>query len=165
MPEPDKYAIDAAYERAFAPLGRKAGNLPEMRERLYNIMWNDVGILRDAKGLARGTEMLDALARDIAECGVADGDRRYNLTWMDRLNLENLTLVSRAIGAAADFRRDSRGAHFREDFPQVFDLAGSHYTSVRLRDDRLVVSTKPVTFPRVRPGQTLLQETAAAAAS
>ena len=42
---------------------------------------------------------------------------------MDRLNLENLTLVSRAIVAAADFRRDSRGAHFREDFPQTSDLA------------------------------------------
>ena len=90
-----------------------------MRERLYSIMWDDVGILRSAESLARGTAALDALARDIAACGVADASRRYNLTWMDRLNLENLTLVSRAICAAADFRRDSRGAHFREDFPQA----------------------------------------------
>ena len=51
---------------------------------------------------------------------------------MDRLNLENLTLTSRAICAAADFRRDSRGAHFREDFPQASELAASAYTSVRL---------------------------------
>ena len=51
---------------------------------------------------------------------------------MDRLNLENLTLVSRAICAAADFRRDSRGAHYREDFPQSSDLAASHFTSVTL---------------------------------
>src|SRR5487761_2201561 len=72
LPEPDKRAIDAAYERAFAPLGRKSSNLPEMRERLYNIMWNDVGVLRDAQSLARGAAALDALARDIADCGVAD---------------------------------------------------------------------------------------------
>src|SRR5665213_3609074 len=104
LPEPDKHAIDAAYERAFAPLGRKAGNLPEMRERMYSIMWDDVGILRSAESLTRGRAALDELARDIARCGVSDGSRRYNLTWMDRLNLENLTLVS-------------RGAHFREDFP------------------------------------------------
>ncbi len=136
LPEPDKHAIDAARERAFAPLQRKPGNLPEMRERLYDIMWNDVGILRTAETLARGKAALDALARDIADCGVADQSRRYNLTWMDRLNLENLTLVSRAICAAADFRRDSRGAHFREDFPQMSDLASSRYHQRAPRQQR-----------------------------
>ena len=89
-----------------------------MRERLYNIMWNDVGILRTAEALRAARRRSMRSPRDIADCGVADDSRRYNLTWMDRLNLENLTLVSRAICAAADFRRDSRGAHFREDFPQ-----------------------------------------------
>ncbi|MGH6725364.1 MAG: L-aspartate oxidase [Pseudolabrys sp.] len=158
LPEPDQRAIDAAYARAFSPFGRKAGHLPEMRERLYNIMWNDVGILRDAQGLARGKAALDALAHDIDDCGVADTSRRFNLTWMDRLNLENLTLVSRAIAAAADFRRDSRGAHFREDFPQVCDLASSRYTRVRLAGERPAVSSQPVTFARVRPGQSLLQQ-------
>jgi fumarate reductase flavoprotein subunit len=160
LPEPDKYAIDAAYERAFAPLGRKTGNLPEMRERMYSIMWDDVGILRSAESLARGRSALDALARDIAECGVSDSSRRYNLTWMDRLNLENLTLVSRAICAAADFRRDSRGAHFREDFPQAAEIAS--FTSVRLRDDQPMVSSAPVEFTRVQPGHSLLQSASAA---
>ena len=165
LPEPDSRAIEAARERAFAPFGRKSGtlggNLPEMRERLYNIMWNDVGILRSADTLARGQAALDTLARDIAECGVADDSRRYNLTWMDRLNLENLTLVSRAIAAAADFRRDSRGAHFREDYPQSSDLAASAYTSVRLAGDRPQVTSAPVAFTRVRPGESLLRPAAA----
>ena len=161
LPEPDKSAIDAAYARAFAPLGRKAGNLPEMRERLYSIMWDDVGILRDAKSLARGKAALDALAGDIADCGVDDSSRRYNLTWMDRLNLENLTLVSRAICAAADFRRDSRGAHYREDFPQSSDLAASHFTSVTLSGSEPMVETRAVEFTRVKPGQSLLTRGAA----
>jgi fumarate reductase flavoprotein subunit len=158
LPEPDRAAIDAAHERAFAPLGRRPGNLPAMREQLYNVMWNDVGILRDAQSLARGKAALDTLAREIADCGVADSSRCYNLTWMDRLNLENLTLVSRAIAAAADFRRDSRGAHFREDFPQTSDLAGSRYTSVRLTGDQPVMRSEPVVFTRVQPGQSLLQQ-------
>jgi fumarate reductase flavoprotein subunit len=162
LPEPDKRAIDAAYERAFAPFGRKTGNLPEMRERLYSIMWDDVGILRSAESLARGKTALEALAGDIVACGVSDASRRYNLTWMDRLNLENLTLVSRAICAAADFRRDSRGAHFREDFPKASELADSRYTSVRLRNDQPVVSTEPVKFTRVRPGESLLAGASAA---
>jgi succinate dehydrogenase flavoprotein subunit len=162
LPEPNRNAIEAARERAFAPFHRKPGNLPEMRERLYNIMWDDVGILRDATGLAHGMAALDALARDISECGVADTDRRYNLTWMDRLNLENLTLVSRAIAVAAEFRRDSRGAHFREDFPDSTDLAtSSAYTSARLTGDKITIIAEPVAFTRLRPGETLLRPKAA----
>jgi fumarate reductase flavoprotein subunit len=75
---------------------------------------------------------------------------------MDRLNLENLTLVSRAICAAADFRKNSRGAHFREDFPQAGDLASSAYTTVRLAGDKPQVENQPVAFTRVQPGESLL---------
>jgi fumarate reductase flavoprotein subunit len=124
-------------------------------------MWDDVGILRNAQGLKRGIAALDALASDIADCGVADSDRRYNLTWMDRLNLESLTLVSRAVAAAADFRRDSRGAHFREDFPASSDLTTSAYTCARLSGEQIAVTTEPVAFTRLRPGETLLKPQAA----
>ena len=156
LPDPDASAIEAARERAFAPLGRKPCNLVAIRERLYDTMWNDVGILRTAQGLARAATALDALTQEIADCGVADDSRRYNLTWMDRLNLENLTLVSRAICAAAAARRDSRGAHFREDFAYTSDLASSHYTVTRLQGHDLQVASEPVHFTRVLPGLSLL---------
>ena len=92
--------------------------------------------------------------------GVADPEKRYNLTWMDRLNLENLVLTSRAICAAAQARTDSRGAHYREDFPETSDLAASHYTVVRADGDSFKVTTEPVVFTRVRPGQSLLPQAA-----
>ncbi|HVV62153.1 MAG TPA: FAD-binding protein [Pseudolabrys sp.] len=158
LPEPDRDAIEAARERAFAPFGGKNGDLPAMREKLYSIMWDDIGILRSPESLTRGIAALDALARDIAECSVAGNDRRYNLTWMDRLNLENLTLVSRAIAAAADFRRDSRGAHFREDNPKASDLATSTYSVAQLAGGKINVSAKPVNFTRVRPGESLITQ-------
>jgi len=160
LPEPDAAAVERARGRAFAPLGRKPGDLGAIRERLYDVMWNEVGILRGAEGLARGTAALDALARDLAGSGVADTDRRYNLTWMDRLNLENLILVSRVICAAASARADSRGAHFREDFPALSELATSRYTITRLADDKPAVETAPVAFTRVRPGETLIGQAA-----
>jgi fumarate reductase flavoprotein subunit len=160
LPDPDKTAIETAYARAFSPFSRPRGELSAMRERLYDIMWNDVGILRSADSLARARPALDSLASDIAECGVGDSGRRYNLTWMDRLNLENLTLVSRAIAAAADFRRDSRGAHFREDFPHSSELDASTYTTVRLVDGEPSVAARPVAFSRIRPGQSLLHQAA-----
>jgi fumarate reductase flavoprotein subunit len=160
FPEPDSATIEAALARAMTPLGKPSGDLDGVRRRLYDVMWDDVGILRTAEGLARGAESLAALQVDLAGMGVADGDRRYNLTWMDRLNLESLILVSRAICAAAQAREDSRGAHFREDFPTASDLATSRYTVGRLRGDGVDVAMEPVSFTRVRPGETLLHEAA-----
>jgi fumarate reductase flavoprotein subunit len=160
LADPDAAALERARERAFGPLGRKAGDLGAIREKLYDVMWTDVGILRTAEGLARGAAALDALAQEVAACGVAGADRRYNVTWMDRLNLESLVLVSRAICAAAIARTDSRGAHFREDFPAMSELATSRYTLTRLTDEALAVETAPVAFTRVQPGDSLIGKAA-----
>ena len=159
--EPDTARLEEAYVRAYAPLGCKADALPEFRERLYDVMWRDVGILREAAGLRRAAEALETLAGDVAHAGVPDGARGYNLTWMDRLNLENLILVSRAICNAALAREDSRGAHFRDDFPETSDLASSRYTVVRLDGTAIGVSSDPVEFSLVRPGETLIRDAAA----
>ncbi len=149
-------ALDAAHERAFGVFGKPAGDLESLRKKLLNVMWDDVGIIRSTESLARGRTSLDDLAREIASCGVPGDDRRYNLTWMDRLNLENLILVSRAIAAAADARLDSRGAHFRTEHPRSSALEDSTYTVVHMRDGDLDVGMEAVTFTRVRPGQTLV---------
>jgi fumarate reductase flavoprotein subunit len=156
LPEVDRAALDAAQARAFGPLGRRTGDLTAIRRALYDVMWNGVGILRSPDGLARGRAALDGLWADIARAGTIDAEPRYNLTWMDRLNLESLILVSRAICAAALARTDSRGAHFREDHPRASDLATSRYTIARLHGDQVVMDSAPVEFTRVRPGESLL---------
>jgi fumarate reductase flavoprotein subunit len=161
LAEPDRGALDAALARAMAPFGNKRGDLGAIREKLYAVMWDDVGILRSAEGLARGHAALETLWRDIRDSGVPETDRRYNLTWMDRLNLENLILVSRIICAAAIAREDSRGAHFREDFPAASELSSSRYTLARVvADGAAVVATAPVDFTRVRPGESLVEKAA-----
>src|SRR5205814_5843635 len=126
---------------------------------LFDVMWDDVGILRHPDGLSRAAARLADLQTEIAAAG-AYPERRYNLTWMDRLNLENLILVSRAICAAATMRADSRGAHFREDNPETSDLAASRYTVVRAEAERFAMTTEPVNFTRVRPGESLLPQAA-----
>ena len=153
--EPDASALEAAQARARHPLGRPAGNLEAVREALYEVMWEDAGILRDANGLARAAARLAGLDAELRTLGVADRDLRYNLTWHDWLNLESLIAVSGAICASALARTDSRGAHFREDFPHTGALETSQYSRVRLARG-YEVDFAPVRFTRVRPGQTLL---------
>jgi fumarate reductase flavoprotein subunit len=163
--DPDPAALEAAKARAFDPVGRPVGDIEAVREELYRVMWDDAGILRDAAGLARADARLAQLREDLGRAGVDGADLRYNLAWHDWLNLENLIAVSRSICAAAAARNESRGAHFREDFPQTDDLAKSAYSRVRFSPSPLGegrgeghynVTFEPVRFTRVRPGQSLL---------
>jgi fumarate reductase flavoprotein subunit len=154
--DPMPGSLEQSEQRARAPLARKGGDLNAIREALYNVMWEDVGILRDAAGLARGRARLRELEQRLHETGIGDADLRYNLTWHDWLNLENLITVSRAICEAADARTDSRGAHFREDFPETGDLDTSAFSRVRFEGGELRLSWQRVAFTRVRPGQSLI---------
>ena len=149
--------LDAEVTRALVPFAAKPGDVNALREKLMDTMWNDVGVLRDRAGLDRGLAALDSIEAELLATGVADGNRAFNLTWHDWLNLKSLTTVSQVITQAALAREDSRGAHYREDFPEAGSLGTSSYTSARLAEGRPSIAMKPVAFTRVKPGQTLLR--------
>jgi fumarate reductase flavoprotein subunit len=156
---PDEAAIDAAIARAESPFRARAGSdIEDMRERLYATMWDEAGIVRDAASLARADAALAALADELDAGALPAGarDRAYNLSWHDWLNLGSLVAVSRVIVRAARAREDSRGAHFRADFPQPGPAEASAYTRIVQRDGALHCEQIPVRFTRVRPGESLL---------
>ena len=155
----DSASVDEAVSRCEKPFKSKSlphGSLEPLRERLYELMWDKVGIIRDAAGLKAGLSELAALEGELERTGIAGADRAYNLTWHDWLNLKNLVATSRVIAQAALARTDSRGAHFREDYPDAGPLENSAFTSVRQAGDRLDIAMKPVAFTRVKPGESLL---------
>ncbi|MGQ0544899.1 MAG: L-aspartate oxidase [Betaproteobacteria bacterium] len=155
--EPDRAAIEAAIAVCETPFRNKpASDLNSLREKLYDLMWHKVGIIRDAAGLGQAQRELAALEAELERSSLADANRAFNLTWHDWLNLQSLVAVSRAITAAAMARTDSRGAHYRADFPDAGSLEQSAFTS--LRNGKLTM--KPVKFTRVRPGESLLKDAA-----
>jgi fumarate reductase flavoprotein subunit len=155
---PDEESIAAAVARCEAPLQRRSdAGVEAIRERLYELMWDKVGIIRHANGLSEAAAELKTLETELDRHGIGDHNRAFNLTWHDWMNLKSLVAVSRAIAAAALARRDSRGAHFRSDYPDTGPLEASAYTSLRAD---LAVSMKPVAFTRVRPGDSLLRHVA-----
>ena len=161
---PDEAAIQHSVASHLAPFAAAPGSLEPIREALFSCMWDDVGILRDAQGLERALATLAQLDTQLSATGVADGDRGFNLSWHDWLNLQSLISVSRVIATSALEREDSRGAHFREDHPQTGGLEGSTYIVVRQDGQGLVTSREPVHFTRVVPGQTTVVEPAEQAA-
>jgi fumarate reductase flavoprotein subunit len=159
--DPDETAVEAAVAECRRPFANPPGDMEGVRDGLFTLMWDDAGIVRDQASLSRALEGLDGLDKALDGIGVADGELAYNLAWHDWLNLRNLILVSRAIAAAALARDDSRGAHWRADFPQTGELETSAFTSARFDGDRIDVAMQPVKFTRVRPGESLLKESAA----
>ncbi len=154
----DEDAIRRSIAWHEAPLHKPLGDIEGIREALYECMWNDVGILRHAEGLKRGQATLARLDAELSSMGVGDGERAFNVTWHDWLNLKSLLAVSKVIAQAALAREDSRGAHFREDFPTTGDLESSTYTVVRQAGGETVLTRDPVDFARVRPGVSLLAD-------
>jgi fumarate reductase flavoprotein subunit len=155
---PDMAELDAAAARARAPFGKPAGDMNAIRERLYDVMWDDAGIIRNRASLERTLGVLDELDAALAEAGLAEQDPRFNLSWHDWMNLDNLILVSRTICVAALARENSRGAHFRDDFPDPGDLATSQYTVARLQSGTIDVVNRPVEFTRIRPSESLIRD-------
>jgi fumarate reductase flavoprotein subunit len=160
--QPDPHLLDAEIMRALHPFAKSAGDLNALREKLLDSMWDDVGVVRDRTGLERGLASIDRIEAELLATGVADIDRRFNLTWQDWLNLRSLCEVSRVIARAALKRENSRGAHFRSDFPEPGDLAASTFTVARQTDGGIEISERPVEFTHVKPGETLIRDQIAA---
>jgi fumarate reductase flavoprotein subunit len=156
--EPDLGQVQAEVAAATAPLGGgSAADLDAIRSALYDAMWNDAGVIRDAAGLERADGALQALDAQLVATKIPAEPRAFNMAWHDWLNLKNLVLVSRTIVAASKAREDSCGAHFREDFPKEPDPAAASFTEAQLTGDTIRIQRQKVAFTRVKPGETLLQ--------
>ncbi len=158
----DEDVLAAEAARAQYPFSKPPKFLNKIRDRLLDLMWDDVGIIRDAASLTRAAGELDGLEADLLAAGCADGVRAFNMTWHDWLNLRSQIEMSKVVTTAALARENSRGAHFRSDFPGEGDMATSAFTVATSAGGRTEMSLAPVQFTRVRPGETLLQEPVAA---
>ena len=93
--------------------------------------------MQDMVGIVRvEPEMLQALERilelrNASDAVSVDGNREYNAGWHTALDLHNLLTVSEIVARAAVERRESRGAHFRDDFPAKDDQSGKFNIVVR----------------------------------
>jgi len=154
--DPDEAVLQAEIERACHPLTRKPALVQPLRQQLQDVMWDHVGVVRTAAGIQRGLQRISGISEELMKTGVAADNLAFNLTWHDWLNLRSLCDVSLAIASAGLARENSRGAHYREDFPDAGDLEESYFTVVRSGGDKLVVSRAAVKFTIVRPGETIL---------
>jgi len=106
-----------AQANRFLENGSAEGPWP-LRDELGKLMWNQVGIVRTGAELQKAIGGIATL-REQAKTVGAKGSRTFNPTWQQALDLQNLLTASDLIARSALLRQDSRGAHYREDFPQT----------------------------------------------
>ena len=120
--------LDRLEQRTLQASGTR--DLTDVRRSLRQCLWEQIGVIRTAAGLGRGLETIRSLAEAAGACR---GDRPA--TMVKCLELDNLLLTSEAIALSAWYREESRGTHYREDFPERNDTDWLCNVLVRQRVD------------------------------
>jgi succinate dehydrogenase / fumarate reductase flavoprotein subunit len=128
--------IQDAARNALRPFERECGENPyQIQYDLQDMMQTYAGIVRNEQDLSKARESLQGLKQRAANAGV-QGNREYNPGWHTALDLQNLLTVSEALILSGLDRRESRGGHFREDYPAKDEANfGEHNTIIRRGPD------------------------------
>ncbi len=138
-------AVEEAARRALEPFERQSSEGPfQIQHDLQEMMQDLVGIVRREEEMLRALEGLGQLAERARRVGVT-GNREYNPGWHAALDLHNLLTVSEAICRSGLRRKESRGGHFRDDYPDKSAHFGKVNVVVRRgRDGRMEVEEVPI---------------------
>ena len=141
----DEREAASAARRALEPFDRQTGDGPyQIQHALQQTMQDLVGIVRREDDMRRALGKIDEL-RALAQRVSVDGNREYNPGWHTALDLRNLLTIAEAITRSALERRESRGGHFRDDFPAK-DANYSSFNIVirKAKDGSMELSREPI---------------------
>jgi succinate dehydrogenase / fumarate reductase flavoprotein subunit len=155
----DDGEVDEGVRLALAPFERGAdGEGPyKVQESLQTTMQNLVGIVRSQDEMERALVELHALNRRAERVSVA-GNREYNPGWHTALDLRHLLIVSEAIARSALDRRESRGGHFRDDYPDKDPAYATFNNVVRRAPDGSMALTREPIPPLPAELESIIQE-------
>ncbi len=143
---PDAGEVEEQVREALAPFDRTTGESPyKVQQDLQVMMQSLVGIVRREEEMLRAREELARLKERAAAVGVPGG-RAYNPGWHTAIDLKNLMTVSEAIILSALARKESRGGHFRDDYPEKQAEFGTlNHVITQAADGRMALERRPVT--------------------
>ena len=135
--------IDSIRDRVVSILTRGKGVDPlEVKDELAAIMSRYVGVLRNEDGLQRATQVLDEIEEKKIGNLCLTGERSFRAL-ARVLEVENLLTVGRLVTLAATLRRETRGAHNREDYPEL-DESWTKSIVLQLENEQITVTMRPI---------------------
>ncbi len=124
----------------------------QVQNEITNLMWEYIGLRRSAPRMQQGLARIEALRDELAAgCLNIDSTSGFNLEWAQALQVRSLILCAEMLTRAALQRQESRGTHFREDFPAQDDSRWLVHTAIRKDGNAMRVGTVPVNLQSIRP--------------
>ena len=145
----------AAWEAKFAQaVARKQGpTVASIRDRMAEVMWYQVGIFRKAADMEQALEVIDGLIAEYENCVVGDDNKIYNTAFVNYIEIGNLLTIAKAVVIGALNRKESRGCHLREDFPQRDDANFLQHTLITKDGPEFTLSYRPVVVTQYQPAE------------
>ncbi|HJU68512.1 MAG TPA: fumarate reductase/succinate dehydrogenase flavoprotein subunit [Gemmatimonadaceae bacterium] len=146
-PRASEADAEDAVREALAPFDQPSNGSKgpyQIQYELQDVMQDYVGIVRNEADMVRALERIEGLAGEASHVAVT-GHREYNPGWHTALDLRCMLIVSEAVTRAALDRKESRGAQFREDYPDK-DPESARFNIVvkKGRDGRMELSRRPI---------------------
>jgi succinate dehydrogenase / fumarate reductase flavoprotein subunit len=143
--EPAKAAVEGLKKR------KKESTAEFIRREMRQVMMAQVGIYRRGKEMVEAVKKIGELRHSCRGLGVGDTSRAFNTELFELLELGNLLDLSYLTAASALNRKESRGAHAREDYPERDDANWLKHTLAWLEGDQLRFRYRPVDSSRWQP--------------
>lgn len=123
----------------------------ELRDKLHETMTGKVGIFRNEKDLSEAVKTIRELEEQILNIKVEDKGVIFNLDLMEALETENLLVFSEVVASGALNRKESRGAHYRIDYPKRDDKNWLKHTMAWKTPEGVKFDYKPVVITKYKP--------------
>ncbi len=148
-PGPDlvsiREAMDLESRRIDSVIDREDGERQSaLREQLKRIMWTSFGVFREEERMEKGLAMILDIRYRTMSLSIDDKAKPFNQALVGVLELEGMVNIAESVGLSALYRRESRGSHFRTDFPHRDDKEFLRHTIASVGNGGLLISYSPV---------------------
>jgi len=114
-------------------------------------MFSEVGIYRNEKDMASALEKVRELQKRFKDVKVSDTGKIFNTELLNAWELGNLLDIAETVAASALNRKESRGGHSREDYPERDDVHWLKHTLIAKKNGKLEINYKPVVITKYQP--------------
>ncbi|MFX0198710.1 MAG: FAD-binding protein [Candidatus Hodarchaeota archaeon] len=144
--------VEKSKSKVYSPLKGEDGVSPiKLKKGLQQLAWEDVGVMRDGSRLERAIQEIEKIRmKQLPRVFTISKEQRYNKEWIDALQVENMLTVLKLIAKSAFYRTESRGNHYRKDYP-FQNKEWLVNVIARLVGTDMQLTTQPLTITKVTP--------------